>query len=389
MIVRFFYASKISKRNVFQSITRKHDALPHLRKYSSTTKLPNKVQFVLSKMEREKNVTREIQPILGTPTTEINQIFWSKDEGNLKLEWVDPPRSVLIVKKPSSEPTSKAFTELVKWFHDAHPDLNIIVESDVAEEFRNEFPFVHVAPPENKYEYTRVVDFVITLGGDGTILHVSSLFEEAVPPAISDLIKGGISLLLRMRLTCALWTAEKKRVVKDGQEIGDLQAMNEVNLHRGRYPHLAAISCYVNEQFLTEAVADGLIVATPTGSTAYSLSAGMYPFRGPIIHPSVQGFLLTPICPRSLSFRPVLIPQTAKIQLKISKVCRSPTEITVDGREICMLNKGDFLEVQASSYPMPCVNRVEEGVDWVKDINNLLKWNQNFVNKQLLIHGLS
>lgn len=213
-----------------------------------------------------------------------------------------------------------------------------------------------------RVEYTRVTDLVITLGGDGTILHTSSLFNSAVPPVISFSMgtlgfllpyrkqeQGGrfcslpqpktyifhfqpldinnyktaleklieqkqASLLLRMRLKCTLHGADGRRLqAKDGSgRVNDLTVMNEVNLHRGRYPHLTSIGCFVDGHLITEAVADGLIVASPTGSTAYSLSAG-----GSIVHPSIQSLLLTPICPRSLSFRPVLLPPNATIQLKV------------------------------------------------------------------------
>ena len=105
--------------------------------------------------------------------------------------------------------------------------------------------------------------------------------------------------------------------------------MNEVALHRGSSPHLNTIDIFVDGQHLTEAVvctfppsvhlllkapeSDGLIVSTPTGSTAYSLSAG-----GPIVHPSLSALVLTPICPRSLSFRPLVFPSTSLITLRVS-----------------------------------------------------------------------
>lgn len=98
--------------------------------------------------------------------------------------------------------------------------------------------------------------------------------------------------------------------------VGDRQVMNELTLHRGRSPHLTSIECFVDGQYLTDAIADGLIISTPTGSTAYSLSAG-----GPIVHPSVDTLVVTPICPRSLSFRTVLLPTSSRIQLKVSCQC--------------------------------------------------------------------
>ncbi|CAG8636157.1 10603_t:CDS:10, partial [Paraglomus occultum] len=328
--------------------------------------------------------------------------------GNYKINWVSPPKTILIVRKQFSRTTHSALVEIATWLYENFPYVNIVVEKEVVEESENELPFVKVAPPgsHQKAEYTRIVDFVISLGGDGTMLHVSSLFDSAVPPVVSfsmgtlgflmpfqfhqyktmleEMMQGEVSLALRMRLLCSLWDKDGKRLQRNGKNIPDFQVMNEVNLHRGRYPHLTAINCFVNGQFWTDAVADGLIVATPTGSTAYSLSAG-----GPIIHPSVQSLLLTPICPRSLSFRPVILPPNAVIQLRIGDSSRSSTEMTVDGREVYNLTKGEYLEVQMSPYPVPTVSRTNTGIDWLKDVNDLLKWNQSFGNKQLLTHGLS
>ncbi|GBC22842.2 uncharacterized protein OCT59_027011 [Rhizophagus irregularis] len=375
------------------------------RYYSNTRDLPDRVEFLLSKIGKESDIS-QTSTTTEKATTEIKEIIGSTYGVNYRLKWMEPPRSVLVVKKPFTKSTDKALLEIVNWLHESYPNINIIVEPEVAKKFENELPYVFISQGHGD-EYTRIVDFVITIGGDGTILHVSSLFNQCVPPVISfsmgtlgfllpfhlqhyksaleDIIKGNVSLLLRMRLSCSMWNTEGKRITKDDIEIGNLQSMNEVNLHRGRYPHLTAIECFVDGQFLTDAVADGLIIATPTGSTAYSLSAVAQ--GGPIIHPSVQSLIVTPICPRSLSFRPILLPPDVKIQLMIGEESRAPVEVTIDGRIICMLKKGEWLEVQMSPYPIPCVNRIDEGVDWVKDINDLLKWNQNFVNKQLLTHG--
>ncbi|KAI9496252.1 ATP-NAD kinase-like domain-containing protein [Zychaea mexicana] len=252
------------------------------------------------------------------------------DRGKFAFDWTERPRNVLIIKKLNDIKTENALIQVANWLHKEYPDLNIIVEPSVAEHFQDRLPFVHVIPRE----YTRTVDFAITLGGDGTMLHLSSLFPKAVPPVVcfnlgtlgflmsfqfkyfkhvlSDMTAGKASLMLRMRLFCSLHQSDGRRISVDGKEVGK-QVMNEVSLHRGRYPHLTAIGCYVDGEYLTECVVCyRLIVSTPTGSTAYSLSAG-----GPIVHPSVQSLVMTPICPRSLSFRTVLLPPSAKIQLHV------------------------------------------------------------------------
>lgn len=131
------------------------------------------------------------------------------------------------------------------------------------------------------------------------------------------------------------------------------QVLNEVALHRGRSPHLTVVDAFVDGQHLTEAVADGLILATPTGSTAYSLSSG-----GPIAHPAVDCVLLTPIAPRSLSFRTLLLPTTGEVVLRISPTSRNPgSELSIDGREVCVLEPGEYVKVRKSEFPMPCVMR--------------------------------
>ncbi|RIB03956.1 ATP-NAD kinase-like domain-containing protein [Gigaspora rosea] len=408
--------SKIYRNQFIMRInlsSQNHKKIFHNRMHSTTTNLPNKVQFLLEQVGdlTQLNVTdrKQLKQLKETAIiTDIQQTIGSTYGGNYKLKWVQQPRSVFVVKKLSSESTEKTFVELINWLHDKYPQINIIIEQEIAKEFQNRLPFVYIIPEGQKDEYTRVVDFVITLGGDGTILHVSSQFDHSVPPIISfsmgtlgfllpfhirqyesaleSLIKGDVSLLLRMRLTCSIWNAERKRTVWNDQKIGHLQAMNEINLHRGRFPHLTAINCFVDEQFLTNAVADGLIAATPTGSTAYSLSAGTWSNSTSIRTKYSLNTDMSTIIVISADF----ITASRENQnggTYLNEESRSPLEVNVDGRVICMLDKGDFLEVEMSPYPIPCVNRVGEGVDWVKDINELLKWNQNFVNKQLLTHG--
>ena len=239
----------------------------------------------------------------------------------------------------------------------------------------------------------------------------SHLFQDQKLPHIQattshgeDLVTGWSSIrgksmgtsrsskvLLRNRLKVGVFDANGKRFggnSSDASAEGDIYAMNEVIIHRGKEAHLAVIEVYVGGRFLTEAVADGMIIATPTGSTAYSLSSG-----GSIIHPLVSSLMLTPICPRSLSFRPLVLPANAPITLRLSEKNRGrELEVSIDGRRRS-LGVGVSMEVRVDGEEItkgnewgggvPCVMRgaksgLEDDDGWVGGLNGLLKFNYPF-----------
>jgi len=305
----------------------------------------------------------------------------------LQLLPSQPIRNVLIVKKPRDERVSAALKTLSSHIRDTYPQATLFYEpSAIPLSGRTGELFVAsdaIRPP---------IDLIITLGGDGTILHASSLFSTGpVPPVLSfslgtlgfllpfrfdtypgalkDVFEGRASVLPRMRLSCTLH--DQRGSETTGCAPPGWQVMNEVTLHRGRNSHLAVVDTYVNEQHLTEAVADGLILSTPTGSTAYSLSSG-----GPIVHPSISALLLTPICPMSLSFRPLLLPGSSEVRLRISEKSRAPAELSMDGRGSRLLHPGESVHIQASPHPIPCVSHSSS--DWARDINTLLRFNARF-----------
>lgn len=179
-----------------------------------------------------------------------------------------------------------------------------------------------------------------------------------------------------------------------------LHALNELILHRGASPHLTQITITLHNghppRVLTTAVADGLIISTPTGSTAYSLSSG-----GSIVHPLVKAMILTPICPRSLSFRPLVLPVGAQIGLRLADGVRADgCEVSVDGVRRQALRVGEEVRVWGEEIGeaksaiegvgegwkggVPCVMRASGSVDasgddgWVGGLNGLLKFNYPF-----------
>ncbi|KAI0194229.1 ATP-NAD kinase-like domain-containing protein [Astrocystis sublimbata] len=183
-------------------------------------------------------------------------------------------------------------------------------------------------------------------------------------------------------------------------------AINELVIHRGPNPHLAIIDVFVNGRFLTEAVADGILVSTPTGSTAYSLSAG-----GSIMHPLVKALLITPICARSLSFRPLGLPlESSRVVLRLSEKNRGrELEVSIDGKRKAGVTVGMEIRVEGEMVGrgrdvcvdgecggggmdggwvggVPCVIRspanhgpgAEDDDGWVGGLNGLLKFNYPF-----------
>jgi NADH kinase len=347
---------------------------------------------------------------------------------------------------------TECLVEYVKHIHSNYENVSLILEPKVAAQMHKQFNFpIYTTSSSNSLPSK--VDMVTTLGGDGTILHASSLFstELHVPPILSfsmgtlgflgewkfgeykrafrevymsgagagsplfqdqkhphvqvdesgDIVTGWSSVrgksmgpnrsskvLLRNRLKVGIFDSNGIRINGDTRNEEVVRAMNEVIIHRGKEAHLAVIEVFVGGRFLTEAVADGMIVSTPTGSTAYSLSSG-----GSIIHPLVSSLLLTPICPRSLSFRPLVLPANTPITLRLSEKNRGrELEVSIDGRRRSR-GVGVGMEVRVSGDDIvrgknwiggvPCVMRgAKSGSDdddgWVGGLNGLLKFNNPF-----------
>lgn len=200
-------------------------------------------------------------------------------------------------------------------------------------------------------------------------------------------------VLLRNRLRVAISNANGETLTPP-----HLHALNEIILHRGASPHLTHLTISISGRILTEAVADGLIISTPTGSTAYSLSAG-----GSIVHPLVKGIVLTPICARSLSFRPLVLPGEASVEVKVSGDNRGDAgvEVSIDGVRTEGVGIGMGVKVWGEAVGrrrdlglaghgdewvggVPCVMRGQgrEGASgdegWVGGLNGLLKFNYPF-----------
>ncbi|KAJ2590159.1 hypothetical protein IWW49_002156 [Coemansia sp. RSA 1797] len=166
--------------------------------------------------------------------------------------------------------------------------------------------------------------------------------------------------------------AYQHRVRKVWKRDSTFQVMNEVVVDRGPSPYLAQIELYGDGTHLTTVEADGLCLATPTGSTAYSLAAG-----GSLVHPEIPAILVTPICAHTLSFRPMLLPDSMVLRVVIPPDSRNTVWASFDGRHRIELRRGDHIQITASKYPLPTVCASQSQTqDWMSSLSRCLNWNE-------------
>ncbi|KAI0112676.1 ATP-NAD kinase [Hypoxylon sp. NC0597] len=266
-------------------------------------------------------------------------------------------------------------------------------------------------------------DFVITLGGDGTVLYASWLFQRIVPPVLSFALgslgfltkfdftdyqkildtafKEGVTVSLRLRFEGTVMRSQKKPsqvsqneyvdekgahrkrdLVEEliGEERDDerthrpertFEVLNEIVIDRGPNPTMSNTEIFGDDEHFTSVLADGVCVSTPTGSTAYNLAAG-----GSLCHPENPVMLVTAICAHTLSFRPIILPDTIVLRIGVPYNARNNSWASFDGRERIELLPGDYVTISASRFPFASVQPPgRRSEDWVKSIRAKLGWN--------------
>ncbi|KAJ2653461.1 hypothetical protein IWW40_000515 [Coemansia sp. RSA 1250] len=164
----------------------------------------------------------------------------------------------------------------------------------------------------------------------------------------------------------------QRRMRKVWRRGSTFQVMNEVVVDRGPSPYLAQLELYGDGTHLTTVEADGLCLATPTGSTAYSLAAG-----GSLVHPEIPAILVTPICAHTLSFRPMLLPDSMVLRVVLPPDSRNTAWASFDGRHRIELRRGDHIQITASKFPLPTVCATQSQTqDWMSSLSRCLNWNE-------------
>ncbi len=221
---------------------------------------------------------------------------------------------------------------------------------------------------------------MIVLGGDGTFLSAARFIENRGIPlmgvkfgevgflaettednlfkAVDSLLEGKYLIQKRTRLNI--------KVVRDNEQIIDVDVLNDAVINKSALSRLASCAVYLDSTYLTTYRADGLIVGTPTGSTAYSLAAG-----GPVVNPQVPSIILTPICPFTLTNRPLIIPDSTKIEIRLEG---SPEDIilTLDGQEGFEMDPKDKIFIKKSKDDIKMLSFEEQS--YFKVLKTRLKW---------------
>uniref|UniRef100_G1THB2 NAD(+) kinase n=1 Tax=Oryctolagus cuniculus TaxID=9986 RepID=G1THB2_RABIT len=264
--------------------------------------------------------------VLQNPQT----IMHIQDPASQRLTWNKPPKSVLVIKKIRDARLLQPFKELCAYLVQGN-NMVVYVEKKALEDpaIASDESFGPVKKKcctfrEDYDDISNQIDFIICLGGDGTLLYASSLF----------------------------------------------QVLNEVVIDRGPSSYLSNVDVYLDGHLITTVQGDGVIVSTPTGSTAYAAAAG-----ASMVHPNVPAIMVTPICPHSLSFRPIVVPAGVELQITLSPEARNTAWVSFDGRKRQEIRHGDSISITTSCYPLPSICVRDAVSDWFESLAQCLHWN--------------
>jgi NAD+ kinase len=281
---------------------------------------------------------------------------------------------VAIVSKPRKQELAQLLPELIDWLckHNYKPLLDLEGAS-----------YTDAAPAVDRADLpAHKPQLVIVLGGDGTLLSVARIFAATGTPILSVNL-GSLGFLTEVRLgelypTLESWcenchtldarTMLHSEVVRDGAAVKVFEALNEVVVSKGDIARMGEFAVELDGKRVARFRADGVIVSTPTGSTAYTLAA-----NGPILAPDVDALVVTPICPHLLTLRPIVVRGDASLTVRVEGV---PTQclLTVDGQVGFELHVGDEVRCHRSDYTVNLIRLRESG--FFDALRSKLSWGE-------------
>ena len=282
---------------------------------------------------------------------------------------MDTIQKIGIFSKLKPDISQKVLLELASWLRERNYDILMAPETA---------GIIGETSPLKQEEIPAKADLIIVLGGDGTLLSVARLTHPFDVPILAVNL-GSLGFLTEVSLSDMYGTLEQvlkgesiseRRMLlnaclqRDGKTVQDDFALNDVSINKNS-ARIVNLEVHVNGQYMTSYRADGLIIATPTGSTAYSLSAG-----GPIIHPSMNALLLSPICPFTLTNRPIVIPSQSILQVKL--ITEEEVQVTLDGQTGYSMFRDDLLEIKQGPTPVSLIQA--KGKNYYQVLRQKLHW---------------
>jgi NAD+ kinase len=280
-------------------------------------------------------------------------------------------RAVGLVVRPHAPEVERRAKDVARWL--ARRGVEVLVPADWDR------------PPAGarvleRTELVQAADLIVVLGGDGSLLGVARLSGPRAVPVFglhhgdfgflteSDSGKPYATLekLLAGKCRVARRTMLAVTVRRGGRRVIRSQALNDAVVHQGRVSRMLSLDVSVNDEHLAAYKGDGIVVATPTGSTAYSLSAG-----GPVVAPDMGAIILTPISPHTLSVRPLVLPDSSRIHVRVEPGCEDSV-LTLDGQEWFELAGGDDVEVTKSRHHAAIAKVEEKG--FFETLRSKLHW---------------
>ncbi|MBI2881880.1 MAG: NAD(+)/NADH kinase [Candidatus Tectomicrobia bacterium] len=281
-------------------------------------------------------------------------------------------KTIGIVCKPKKDPGGPVMRELLRWLEPR--DFRVVLDRDTA-------GLVGLSSPDRREDLPAKVDLLVVLGGDGTMLSMARMTVGLEVPILGVNL-GSLGFLTEITLDHLYPTLERifkgdyaiqeRPLLKawirrgGGEAVSEAEVLNDVVISKGALARIIELESYVDGHFVTSYRADGLIISSPTGSTGHSLSAG-----GPIVVPTLPALILNPICPFTLSNRPLVLPDDVKVEVVLATPDQD-VHVTLDGQRGLTLQHRDVVEVQKSPRRIRLVKLPEN--DYFSLLRNKLGW---------------
>jgi|SRR6516162_367271 NAD+ kinase len=282
-------------------------------------------------------------------------------------------KSVAIISKPWKSELATILPDLLSWFHQR--GYHIYTDEETAH-YSDGGGVVAREEIGRKHP-----DFALVLGGDGTLLSAArAVAHEGVPILAVNLgslgflteiplneLYGALEAVDQGQCPIELRSVLQCQLVRKGQCISNNFALNDVVVNKSAIARLVEFDLYIDDNFVFQYKADGVIIATPTGSTAYSLAAG-----GPVLMPSVDAFVVTPVCPHSLTHRPLVVTEKSQIELRV-ETGEEEAFLSIDGQVGLPVQQGDHVICHRAAHNVRLM-RVRH--NFFEILRNKLKWGE-------------